>query len=280
MELSLIKKEIDTNLVDKAVVQSLIATTFKKFSVDLMKSAMLEGMIRGFTFKDFLEKNVYAIKYGDGYSLVTSIDNNRKIGMRSGVVGTDAPVYVMTEEKTAANIPKPESATVTVKRMIDGHIGEFTATVYFDEYYKEGSTYNGQYKPSMWDTKPRTMIAKVAEMHALRKACPAELSQMYVEEEAERGERGVIHVDAISAETCAETLFAATNLNELRDAWAKMPKAFHVQLQPVKDEMKRKLTPPGAAAPTAPAAAAPAAPAVGVDPAVEGADITVEETHK
>lgn len=260
MELSLIKKEIDTQLVDKSVVQSLVATTFKNFSVDLMKSAILEGMIRGFSFKDFLEKNVYAIKYGEGYSLVTSIDNNRKIGMRSGVVGTDAPIYTMTDEKTAADIPKPESATVTVKRMIDGHIGEFTATVYFDEYYKKGKEYNGKYTPSMWDTKPRTMIAKVAEMHALRKACPEELSQMYVEEEGDRNDKP-IHVEAISADTCAETLFAATNLNELRDAWAKIPKAFQVQLQPVKDEMKKKLTPPEAAAPVAPAAAAAPAPA-------------------
>lgn len=273
MELSLIKKEIDTQLVDKAVVQSLIATTFKKFSVELMKSAMLEGMIRGFSFKDFLEKNVYAIKYGDGYSLVTSIDNNRKIGMRSGVIGTDAPIYTMTAEKTKSGIPMPESATVTVKRMIDGHIGEFTATVYFDEYYKEGKTYEGKYTPSMWDSKPRTMIAKVAEMHALRKACPEELSQMYVEEEGDRSDRGIIHVDAVTEESCATTLLDAASLDELRDAWAKVPVAFKSKLEAIKEEKKKKLSAP------AEAAAPAAAPAVGVDLAKPGADVTVETTH-
>ena len=78
------------------------------------------------------------------------------------------PIY---EEKDGKII----SCAVTVRK---GQ-GEFSAKVYFTEYYKAG--YNG--KPSLWDTKPRTMIAKVAEMHALRKACPEELSQAYTEEE-------------------------------------------------------------------------------------------------
>ena len=249
MELSLIKQEINTQLADKEVVQSLLATTFKKLSVENMKAALMEGMIRGFSFKDFLEKNVYAIKYGDGYSLVTSIDNNRKIGMRSGIVGTDAPVYVMTDEKTASGIPQPLSCEITVHRMIDGHIGDFTALVYFDEYYKKGNTYNGNYTPSMWDQKPRTMIAKVAEMHALRKACPEELAQAYVEEEMR--EDKIIHVDAVSVESCTESLMEAKNLDELRDAWAKVPQSFQSQVLVIKEEMKKKLTPPTANAPAA-----------------------------
>ena len=40
----------------------------------------------GFEFKDFLEKRVYAIPYGQSYSLVASIDHFRTIGSRSGVV--------------------------------------------------------------------------------------------------------------------------------------------------------------------------------------------------
>lgn len=249
MELSLIKQEISSQLADKEVVQSLLATTFKGLSVENMKAAVLEGMIRGFSFKDFLEKNVYAIKYGQGYSLVTSIDNNRKIGMRSGIVGTDAPIYLMSADKTEAGIPRPDSCSITVHRMINGHVGDFTAYVFFDEYYKAGKTWEGKYTPSMWDTKPRTMLAKVAEMHALRKACPEELSQAYVEEELR--EDRTIHIDPITVESCTETLLAATSLNELRDAWAKVPQSFQPQLLVMKDEMKKKLSP-------APAAAAPA----------------------
>lgn len=241
MELSLIKQEINTQLADPEVVKSLLATTFKKLSVENMKAAIMEGMIRGFSFKDFLEKNIYAIPYGQGYSLVTSIDNARKIGMKSGIVGVNAPVYEMSAEKTKGDVPMPVSCTITVKRKVDEHIGEYTATVFFDEYYKEGKTWEGKYTPSMWDTKPRTMIAKVAEMHALRKACPEELSQQYVEEEAEREQR-IIHVDAISVETCAEDLAKATNLAELRDAWAKVPVAFKQTLEPQKDALKKRFT--------------------------------------
>ena len=65
------------------------------------------------------------------------------------------------------------------QKKIDDYVGDYSATVFFSEYYKTGK--NG--KPSLWDTKPRTMIAKVAEMHALRMACPEELSKAYIEED-------------------------------------------------------------------------------------------------
>ena len=147
-----------------------------------MKQAVLEGALRGFTFKDFLEKNVYAIKYGNSYSLVTSVDFNRKLGMEGGIVGTEVPTYEVEGQEDGK--VKIISCTVTVKKMFEGgHVGDFSAQVFFDEYYKAGKEYNGKYTPSMWDQKPRTMIAKVAEMHALRKACPKELSQSYIEEE-------------------------------------------------------------------------------------------------
>ena len=104
--------------------------------------------------------------------------------MRNSVVGSCKPEYE-TEKDDEGN-KKIISCTVTVKRKIDEYVGEYTATVYFDEYYKPGKTWNGKYTPNLWDTKPRTMIAKVAEMHALRKACPEDLSQIYVEEEFEK----------------------------------------------------------------------------------------------
>lgn len=159
--------EIRMQLADEGVKRALLATTFKGLSENSMRQAALEGMMRGFKFKDFLEKNVYAIPFSGGYSLITSVDYARKIGMRSNVVGISAPVY---EEKDGKII----SCTVTVKRKVGETIGEYTATVYFAEY----ST--GR---NLWTSKPRTMIAKVAEMHALRKACPEELSQAYTEEE-------------------------------------------------------------------------------------------------
>jgi hypothetical protein len=46
--------------------RALLATTFKDLSEVNMKKAILEGHIRGYTFKDFLQKDVYAVKFGDG----------------------------------------------------------------------------------------------------------------------------------------------------------------------------------------------------------------------
>src|SRR5262249_1271140 len=116
------------------------------------------------------ERNVYAIPFKDGYSLVSSIDYARKLGMRAGVVGKSAPSFEMDGKAIL-------SCTVTVKRQVKGVIGEWTATVFFTEYN------TGK---NLWNSKPRTMIAKVAEMHALRMACPEELSQTYSEEEFDK----------------------------------------------------------------------------------------------
>ena len=132
---------------------------------------MFEGMTRGFTFKNFLEKDVYAIPFKDRYSLITSIDYARKLGMRSGVVGKSEPTI---EEKDGNVI----SCTVTIKRKVNDYVGDYTAKVYFDEYN------TGK---NLWLTKPRTMICKVAEMHALRSACPEEMDKVYVEEEMQKG---------------------------------------------------------------------------------------------
>lgn len=168
-QIEIINAEISRELANEAVGRALLATTFKGLNPTSMRQAIMEGMIRGFTFKDFLEKNVYAIPYGNGYSLITSIDYARKKGMRAGIVGKNAPIF----EMDGGNII---SCSVTVKRRVKQDIGEYTATVYFDEYT------TGK---NLWTSKPRTMIAKVAEMHALRMACPEELSQTYTEEEME-----------------------------------------------------------------------------------------------
>lgn len=165
-----INDRLNKELADPAAFRALVATTFNGLDEQRTKQALMEGMIRGFKFEDFLQKNVYAVPFGGAYSLVTSIDNNRKIGMRSGVIGKGAPVYRYKDEEKK----KIDECDVTIKRLVHGHVGEFTATVDFDEYT------TGR---NLWKTKPKTMIAKVAEMHALRMACPEELAQMYTEEE-------------------------------------------------------------------------------------------------
>ncbi len=169
-QLAVVEKEFKKELQgNPKALKALLETTFKNFTPENMQKAIYEGMMRGFTFKNFLEKDVYAIPYSNGYSLVTSIDYARKIAMRSGLAGKSEPRYTEKEGKL-------ESCTVTIKRQ-NGVLGEYTATVYMSEY----ST-----GKNLWASKPRTMLAKVAEMHALRSAFPEEMAKSYVEEEMQQ----------------------------------------------------------------------------------------------
>lgn len=218
-----IKNEINTQLADKETFESLLQTTFKGLAASNVKRAVMEGVMRGFTFKDFLEKNIYAIPFKDQYSLVTSVDYARKIGMRSGIVGKNAPVYEMDGKNIV-------SCSVTVKKLVSGFVGEFTATVFFSEYT------TGR---NLWITKPRTMIAKVAEMHALRMACPEELSQSYIEEELERENKTKAVVDV---DSCKNQLETAKTIEELGKVWSALPVEAKNELKETKDALKDKLT--------------------------------------
>lgn len=170
---SAISAEMKRELAEPGTTRALLATTFKGLDEINMKQAIMEGMLRGFTFKEFLQKDVYAVPFGKTYSLVTSIDNSRKIAMQTGLyAGKSAPDFEME-----ANGKGIVACSITVKKIVQEHICDFTATVYFDEYTK---------KRDLWVSKPRTMIAKVAEMHALRMAFPEELNKQYVEEEMEQ----------------------------------------------------------------------------------------------
>lgn len=228
MEIAEIQNEIKTQLANKETFNSLLNITFKGIQPNVLPRAILEGRMRGFTFKDFLEKNVYAIPFKDGtqYSLVSSIDYARKIGMRNGVAGKSAPIYTYKDGGAI------ESCTVTIKRKIGETIGDYSATVFFDEYN------TGR---NLWTSKPRTMIAKVAEMHALRMACPEELSQIYTEEEKEKE---VIEVVKVNPEDYRSRLEGVKDLEQLKEVWASLPVEAKTALTQLKNELKLKFSKP------------------------------------
>ena len=230
-DIAVIQQEINKQLATPSVLKSLVEITFKGLKPEVAKQAMLEGMMTGYSFNDFLEKNIYAIPYGNGYSLVSSIDYCRKIGMRSGVVGVSAPKYVDDKDGN------PFTCEITVKRKVADTIGEYTALVYFKEY---STGYN------QWKQRPRTMIAKVAEMHALRKACPEELSQLYVEEEYERETKQIIDIEEKKEEDATswkDKMNACKTLEELGKLWADMPGELKPIAEDFKNELKTKLAP-------------------------------------
>lgn len=222
------KEQINAELADGDTMKSLLDTTFKGLQAPMAKRALLEGYMRGFTLEHFLKKDVYAIPFKDQYSLVTSIDYARKIGQKSGVVGKSAPQFEVDGEKIV-------SCTITIKKKVEDYVGDFTATVYMSEY--------GTGK-QQWASKPRTMLAKVAEMHALRMACPEEAQQMYAEEEYQKEAITAEFVENVIDTTEAQqSLIACTTLKELGEAWLKLTPQEKKELEPLKDEIKVKLTP-------------------------------------
>jgi len=226
-QLVVVEKEFQKELkVNTKALNALLQTTFKNFTPELMQKAIFEGMMRGFHFKDFLQKDVYAIPFKDGYSLVTSIDFARKIAMRSGLAGKSEPQFKELENG------KIVSCTITIKRNVAGSIGDYTATVFFDEYYKGGK--NGY--PSLWDSKPHTMIAKVAEAHALRSAFPEEMAKAYVEEELQKEvDQGIEEENFDEYET---KLKAAKSAEELKSVWASLPQKAKTQFKGLALELK------------------------------------------
>jgi len=223
-QLEIVQKEYKKELKNPETIKALLSTTFKNFSLELMQKAVFEGMMRGFNFKDFLEKNVYAIKYGETYSLITSIDFSRKIAMRSGLAGKSEPKFVESENG------KIISCSVTVKRNVDGNIGDYTATVYFDEY---------DTARNLWITKPHTMIAKVAEMHALRSAFPEEMAKQYIEEEMQKTTTSAI--EAENFEEFKKKLEEAKTLAELKSVWASIPQKAKAEFKKLATKLKTKL---------------------------------------
>jgi phage recombination protein Bet len=128
---------------------------------------------------DPFRKQIYIIGRWDSragrekYSVQTGIDGFRHVAERTG---TFAGVDEEWEERDG----KLYSATVTVRRIVAGHICTFSAVAHWDEYAqvtKEG-------RPSgLWAKLPRRMLAKCAESSALRRAFGQELAGIYTSEE-------------------------------------------------------------------------------------------------
>ncbi len=134
---------------------------------------------------DPLMKQIYAVKRGKGdyakMTIQTSIDGFRMIAERTGR-------YAPGRESTFQyDGNKLVSATSYIKKMTaDGTWHEIAANALYEEYVVK---YND--KPSdFWARMPHVMLAKCAESLALRKAFPAELSKIYVEEEMMQAESG------------------------------------------------------------------------------------------
>lgn len=103
--------------------------------------------------------------------IMTGIGGLRQIAHRSGdYMGMD-PINIERDEK--GNII---SASCTVYKHVHGSKCAFSSEVLFSEYNTGKNN---------WASMPQTMISKVAEAHALRRAFP-DLADLYTDEEMDQ----------------------------------------------------------------------------------------------
>lgn len=160
-------------------------TAFNAGQIDLLKNQIAKGCnteeLQLFeavclrTGLDPFQRQIYAIKRGNRMTIQTGIDGYRLIADRTKVyAGNDEPVF---EYDAEGNLDK---ATVTVKKIVQGQICEFSASALMVEY-NPGSN-------EIWRKMGHTMLAKCAEALALRKGFPADLAGLYTTEEMEQAE--------------------------------------------------------------------------------------------
>lgn len=131
------------------------------------------------------KKEIYLVNYAGKYSTIVGIDGLRAKADRTGqLAGCDDVKFDLMPDgsfKTAAQIKSanqlPNSATVTVYRMIAGVRCPFTHTVLFKEYCPANPS-------NKWASMPFNMIKKCAEAGALRMGFASETAGLNIEEES------------------------------------------------------------------------------------------------
>lgn len=139
-------------------------------------------------------KEAYLIKYSNSTpaSIVVSKDAFTKRaeahpqydGMKSGIIVMSKDGKI-TEREGAFHLPNENVVGGWARVYRKDKKNDTYDSVAYDEYAMRDG--NGNIN-TMWRTKPATMIQKVAEVHALRKAFPERLSGMYVEEETDKAQ--------------------------------------------------------------------------------------------
>lgn len=134
---------------------------------------------------DPLARQIHFVVRGRGDnrqgSIQTGIDGYRLIADRTGqYAGNDDPVFEGVSDG------RPKKATVTVWKLVGGVRCPFTASARWSEYYPGDS--NAGF---MWRKMPGLMLGKAAEALALRKAFPAELSGLFVDEEMHQADGAI-----------------------------------------------------------------------------------------
>ena len=167
---------------EKAIVEAAgLVTKGRNGQQELAPRATVEAFLQHCrrTQLDPIARQIYAICRKGRWGIQISIDGARLIAERSGKYAGQTPVEWTGDGQTWTQVwldrQPPAAARVGV------HRSDFREPLYavanFEAYAAGGP---------MWDKMPALMIGKCAEMLALRKAFPQDLSGLYSTEEMDQ----------------------------------------------------------------------------------------------
>lgn len=202
---------------------------------------------------DPVARQIYAIerwsKQGPKWGIQISIDGARLVAQRSGQYrGQTSPQWTsdgVTWRDVWLEKTPPAAARVGVYR--DGFVEPMMAVATLDQYRPGG-------KAPMWDKMPALMLAKCAEMLALRKAFPQDLSGLYSAEEMAQADAptpqqaSVVHEPELPTTMSQDWAAAAAecgSVEALQELWRDAAKAGELPLEvapgaSVKDVLVRR----------------------------------------
>jgi phage recombination protein Bet len=212
---------------------------------------------------DPIARQIYAIERGGKWGIQVSIDGARLVAQRSGQYAGQTPVEWTGDGKTWVDVwldsEPPKAARVGVLRQ--GFAQPLYATARWDSYvvtkdeWVRGEKTGRKIVSDMWAKMPDLMLGKVAEMLALRKAFPMELSGLYSSEEMAQADAPAAAVPApteewaptsppeparVASKDWAAALAVAGDVDQLRGVYQEIEAAAEVGL-PLNPEYRDSL---------------------------------------
>jgi phage recombination protein Bet len=173
---------------------------------------------------DPLARQIYCIhrydkNQGQKMTVQTSIDGFRVVAERSGDYGgQDEPEFI--EENGKISHCKIRVYKFRGQQRYQASVG----VAYWDEYVPTaGQDY-------MWKKMPHTMLAKVAEALALRKAFPQDLSGLYTNDEMQQAD----NAPAVVEEDAEQLKALHTEFMELHEEFSNMNPEEAIKIHPNK----------------------------------------------